>query len=270
MRAVVVGSTNVDLVLSVAALPRPGETVLSSASRREAGGKGANQAVALARLGAAVRLVSAVGDDEDGRWSCEQLLAEGVDTSLVRVVPVPTGTAVVVVERDAENLIVVAPGANAHVISPEVLSADVVLLSLEVPLPAVLDTARLATCPVVLNAAPARVLPPELLAEVDVLIVNEHELNMVGTAHDLVVVTRGSQGCRAIHAGISRDWDASPAEVVDTTGAGDCFSAALAFGVGSGWPLERSIALALRAAARAVSRPGARGGLPRMAELEAQ
>jgi ribokinase len=268
MRAVVVGSTNVDLVLSVTALPQPGETVLASRSRREPGGKGGNQAVALARLGADVTFVSAVGDDEAGRWSLEQL--PGIDLTQVRVVDAPTGTATVVVDGQAENLIVVDPGANQHVVPPAGVPADVMLLSLEVPLATVIAAAQQAGCPVVLNAAPAQPLPPELLAHVDVVVLNEHELATVGLPEGprAYVVTRGDQGCRVIDADGTRDWPAAPCEVVDTTGAGDCFSAAIAFGVGSGWNLERTVALALLAAARAVGSAGARGGLPWMADLE--
>lgn len=267
MRAVVVGSTNVDIVLSVATLPQPGETVLASAGRREPGGKGGNQAVALARLGADVTFVSAVGDDEAGRWSLDQLA--GIDLTQMRVVDAPTGTAVVVVDSGAENLIIVDPGANLQVTAPAGLAADVMLLSLEVPMATVIAAARDAECPVVLNAAPAVTLPAELLAHVDVLVLNEHELAIVGLPEgpDTFVVTRGSEGCRVIDAEGTRDWPAAPCEVVDTTGAGDCFSAALAFGVGSGWPIERTVDLALQAAARSVEKPGARGGLPRMADL---
>lgn len=274
MRAVVVGSTNVDLVLTVGCLPVPGETLLATSRRREAGGKGGNQAVALARLGADVRFVSAIGDDEAGQWSLAQLSAEGIDVSQVTVVPGPTGLAVVVVDESSENLIVVDPGASIQVRAPSGVAADVVLLSLEIPLDTVTQAARDAGCPVVLNAAPAHALPPELVALVDVLIVNQHELAALGTAEQLiaagtgaVVVTRGEQGCQRTDSQGTRQWPAARCQVVDTTGAGDCFSAAIAYGVGCGWTIERSIDLALRAAARAVERPGARGGLPRMTEL---
>jgi ribokinase len=269
MRAVVVGSTNVDHVLTVPALPRPGETALATASRREAGGKGANQAVALARLGADVLLVSAVGDDEPGRWSLDQLTADGVDVSGVTLTPgTATGTAFVLVDAQAENLIVVDPGANALVVATTALVADVLLLSLEIPMTTVVDAASRCAAPVVLNAAPAQPLPPELLAQVDVLVLNEHEAEAIGTAQALlaagpatVIVTRGDQGCSVFDADGDRSWPAVPCDVVDTTGAGDSFSAAVALGVGSGWPIERTIALALAVAARAVSAPGARGAV---------
>lgn len=261
-----VGSTNVDLVLTVPSLPRPGETVLATGSSREPGGKGANQAVALARLGASVRLVSAVGDDEPGRWSLAQLA--GIDTSSVAVVDAPTGHAVVTVDPAGENSIVVSPGTNALVSAPSTVDADVVLLSLEVPLHVVVTTARAARVPVVLNAAPAQGLPPPLLDDVDVLVVNEQEWDALGRpSSGTIVVTLGARGCRLISHG--RDWQlpAVPVDVVDTTGAGDTFAAALAFGLGSRWELEESAAFAVRAAACSVRRTGARGGMPTLDEV---
>ena len=274
MRACVVGSTNVDLVVSVPHLPLPGATVLATSSRREAGGKGANQASALAWLGADVDFVSAVGDDADGAWSLAQLASAGVDTAQVLLsAHAPTGQAVVMVDPDGENAIVVSAGANALVTAPGAIDAEVVLLSLEVPLAGVTHTALLAgdrAVPVVLNAAPAQVLPAELLSAISVLIVNEEELTALGgNAHRLlaggplaVVVTLGSAGCRIVEAAGERVLPAERADVVDTTGAGDCFAAALAYGTGRGWPLERSCRLALAAGATAVSARGSAGWPP--------
>lgn len=267
VHAVVVGSTNVDLVLTVPALPAPGETVLGTSSRREPGGKGGNQAVALARLGAAVAFVSAVGEDPEGKWSRARLVEEGIDVSAVATVAAPTGLAVVMVDPLGENSIVVAPGANAAVVAPEHLAADVLLLSLEVPLPAVVAAASLARrlgVPVVLNAAPAQPLPAALLADVDVLVVNETEWEALGRpTAGTVVVTRGGAGCVVLHEGARHAVPAVPVDAVDTTGAGDCFAAALAWGVGSGLPVLDAVGFASRAAALSVTVPGARGGLPR-------
>jgi ribokinase len=266
LRALVVGSTNVDIVLSVPSLPHPGETVLASSRRREAGGKGANQAVALARLGAEVYLVSAVGDDEDGRWSLEQL--GGLDASGVAVVHEPTGSALVLVDPVGENSIIVTAGANAHVRAPGSVEADVLLLSLEVPLDVVEKAARVATCPVVLNAAPAQPLPASLLESVDVLVVNDEEWAALGRPRTgTVVVTLGAEGCLVVRDGAEEHVPAVPTEVVDTTGAGDCFSAALAFGVAQQWELDESVRFAVRAASLSVRRPGARGGLPTLDDL---
>lgn len=283
MRACVVGSTNVDLVLEVPALPLPGETALAVASRRSAGGKGANQAAALARLGCEVRFVSAVGDDEPGHWSLAQLAVEGIDLSAVPALSgIPTGLAVVVVDSSGENSIVVAPGANSHVLAPSSYDGlDVLLLSLEVPLTTVTDAAlgaRAAGVPVVLNAAPARPLPSALLRSLDVLVLNEHELAFLGVSAEglraqgpgSVVVTQGAAGCLVVDASGTRALAATRSQVVDTTGAGDCFAAALACGLGSGWSLDRSAHLAVVAAGLSIGGRGARGGLPSWEQLSAQ
>jgi ribokinase len=267
VRACVVGSTNVDLVHDVPVLPRPGETVLSPSWRREGGGKGANQAVGLSRLGAQVRFVSAVGDDEPGRWSLDLLRGAGLDVADVRVTPAPTGQALVLVDPHGENCIVVSPGANLFVTAPEHLDADVLLLSLEVPLGVVEHAAvvaRRSDVPVVLNAAPAQPLPATLLDAVDVLVVNETEWTALGEpALPAVVVTRGARGCVVLEGGRAAELPAVPvADVVDTTGAGDCFAAALAWGLGSGLELGDAARFAARAAALSVTAPGARGGLP--------
>lgn len=268
VRACVVGSTNVDLVLAVPHLPRPGESVLGHDGQRLPGGKGGNQAVALARLGAQVTFVSAVGADADGEWSRALLAAEGIDVTDVAVVDAPTGLAVVMVDARGENSIVVAPGANAQVDAPAVVDVDVVLLSLEISLATVTAVALQAQVPVVLNAAPAQYLPPELLAAVDVLVVNETEWETLGRpTSGAVVVTLGAGGCRVLTASGSMDLDAVPVEVVDTTGAGDCFAAALAYGVGHGWPLPEAAAFANRAAALSVQAVGARGDLPSLAQV---
>jgi ribokinase len=270
-RACVVGSTNVDLVLRVPALPSAGETVLGSDAERQPGGKGGNQAVALARLGAAVSFVSAVGSDADGLWSLDLLRAEGIDTTEVALVEGPTGLAVVVVDGHGENAIVLSPGANAMVRPPNGLEADVLLLSLEVPVGTVTAAAALGRqqgVPVVLNAAPAQPLPAALLDAVDVLVVNETEWEALGRpTSGQVVITLGSRGCRLLEAGRESHLPAVPVEAVDTTGAGDCFAGALAFGLGSGQSLHEAAALATRAAAISVTAPGARGGLPTLEQV---
>jgi len=277
----VIGSTNVDLVLDVPALPMPGETVLGTGMRREAGGKGANQACALVRLGGDVTFVSAVGADDDGRWSLDQLIAAGV--SIDQVVSregSSTGRAVVMVDPTGENAIVVVAGANELVAPPPTYDADVVLLSLEIPLEVVracVHAAHAAGIPVVLNAAPAQPLPPDLLSRVEVLLVNESELAALGgdtqalldIGAGAVVVTLGAKGCQLYEPAGTTSLPAADVAVVDTTGAGDCFAAALSYGVGAGWPLARAATLAIAAAALAVTRPGARGGQPTLSEARA-
>ena len=262
IRALVVGSTNVDLVLSVPTLPAPGETVLAAGASRLAGGKGANQAVALARLGAEVLFASCVGDDEDGRWSIAQLAAEGI-TGVAVHPSAPTGLAVVTVDAKGENSIVVSPGANAFVTAAQA-AVDVVLLSLEVPMATVVETARRATAPVVLNAAPWQPLPDSLLADVDVLVVNEVEAAQLATVPSHLVVTLGPRGALVDGTHVA----APVVEVVDTTGAGDCFAAALAYQVGRGSDLVDAAAFACRAAALSVGHRGARAGLPTLAQLD--
>jgi ribokinase len=263
VRARVVGSTNVDLVLTVDGHPVPGETVLACDAQRLAGGKGANQAVALARLGAEVVFVSAVGDDADGRWSLEQLVIEGVDVTDVAVVDAPTGLAVVTLSAGGENSIVVVPGANQHVVAPADEPVDVVLLSLEVPLP-VIEEAAATDAVVVLNAAPFHPLPAALLDLVDVLVVNEVEQQQLGPVPCATVVTLGSAGARVGDVVLP----APPVEVVDTTGAGDCFAAALAYGLGAGEDLVTAARRAVVAASLSVRALGARAGLPSRAEVE--
>jgi ribokinase len=180
----VVGSLNLDLVVRVPRLPGPGETVSGDDVFRNPGGKGANQAVAAARLGRRVAMVGRVGDDEAGRDLLGSLEAAAVDTSQVRVVAgVPSGTALITVSEDGENQIVVRPGASARLTpddvaaaGPALRTAAVTLLQLEVPLETVAAAARAATGTVVLNPAPVRALPQVLLAEVDVLVPNRVEL----------------------------------------------------------------------------------------------
>lgn len=279
VRAVVVGSVNVDLHLRVPAHPAPGETVTASEFLRLAGGKGGNQAVALARLGAQVRMHACVGDDDDGRWSLAQLAAAGVDVRDVRTVAEPTGVAVVTVADDGANHIVVVPGANAATAPPVTLAeADVVVVQLEVPLETVgasVSAARAAGVPVVLNAAPAQPLPAGLLADIDVLVVNEPELAALSGSGDparlarAVVVTLGAEGARVHYSGVVAQVPAPAVPVVDTTGAGDCFVGTLAYGVASGYDVVDAARLACAAASMSVRAVGARNGLPTLREVRA-
>jgi ribokinase len=278
VRALVVGSINVDLHVRVPTHPGPGETVVASQLARLPGGKGGNQAVALARLGAQVRLHAAVGDDADGEWSLEGLSAEGVDVSgTARIRGTSTGVALVTVDDDGGNRIVVVAGANAALGTLAAVDAvDVLVAQLEVPLPVVADAAaaaRQAGVPVVLNAAPARRLPTSLLADIDVLVVNEPELAVVGGDGDVgsltraVVVTLGADGALVHSDGVMTRVPAPVVEVVDTTGAGDCFVAALAFDLARGRAVAEAAEFACRAAAMSVTGLGARGALPTLAEV---
>ncbi|MDQ7909821.1 ribokinase [Phytohabitans sp. ZYX-F-186] len=288
-RVVVVGSANLDLVVTAPALPRPGETVLGGEFTTVPGGKGANQAVAAARAGGEVAFVGAVGGDDFARPQRDNLAAAGVDVTRLRTVPGPSGVALIAVDRHAENLIVVAPGANAALtgLSAEdraaVAGADVLLCQLEIPLEAVAEaaaTARAAGTVAVLNAAPARRLPAELLSTVDLLVVNEGEAEVLAghpaQPADLldlvprVVMTLGARGAAyADRDGLRLDVAAPAVEAVDTTAAGDAFTGALAVAWAEGRPVGEALRWACAAGAVCATRPGASSSLPTRAEIEA-
>lgn len=288
-RVVVVGSVNVDLVVRLPRLPAPGETAGGGVLTVGSGGKGGNQAVAAARLGADVVLVAALGDDDYGREARADLEREGIDTGLIGTVAAATGIAVVLVDETAENLIALAPGANAALASGAVTAAltglpdgaAVVLASLEVPLAAVEAAAAVAErrgWQLVLNPAPAPPgpLPAALLRRTAVLTPNEGELAAVAPAGPAalldagvgaVVVTRGAAGA-VIHDASGEHAVPAPAvRAVDTTGAGDCLSGALAWALGSGLALPDAVRLAVRAASVSTTAAGARTGYPSLADL---
>ena len=265
----VVGSVNLDLVARCERLPRPGETVSGASFDRVPGGKGANQAVAAARLGADVRFVGAVAVDELADEALAGLEEAGVDTSGVEWISEPgmhTGVALIFVDTLGENEIVVAPGANAFV-SPEeidVAGADAVVCQLEIPDDAVYTAAQQARffC---LNAAPAR--PVDV--EPDLLIVNRLEYEVSGDRGKLVAVTLGAEGAILLEDGeeVAR---AEPPSVraVDGTAAGDAFTACLVVSLVEGRSREEALRRACAAGALAASRPGAQPSLPTSAEID--
>lgn len=284
---VVVGSLNVDLVLPVARAPGRGETVIGGATRRVLGGKGANQAVGCARLGLATAMVGAVGRDDGGRELRARLDVEGVDTTGVHALEADSGLAVVIVEDGGESTIVVSPGANGELDARHVDAAQdligrsgALLCQLEVPAAAIGRACELARGLVVLNPAPARALPPALLARVDVLVPNRFELaTLVGegpaaAAADIerqacslrgpnaVVVTLGGDGALVVADGRADHVPAAPADVVDTTAAGDSFCAGLVRGLLSGRPLRAAVEQATALAALTTTQPGAMDALP--------
>ncbi|MCE5203560.1 MAG: ribokinase [Coriobacteriales bacterium] len=288
----VVGSVNVDRSVDVPEAPKRGATILGSAVRRGPGGKGANQAVALARLQRTVVLVGAVGHDPDGEWMQEVLDSEGVGTSCVRRLDVPTGQAFVFVEPDGESTIVVSPGANgaltaAHIDENAGTIADArcVLAQQEVPAEAIARAAMHCRGLLVLNPAPARRVAPEVLARVDVLVPNRVELaelamqpvpedveQVIAVARALrgpaaVVVTLGSDGCVVVTPERADHVPAVPVKAVDATAAGDTFCAALVDGLLGGGTLLEAARWANAAAARAVERRGAQESIPRRVEL---
>jgi len=283
---VVVGSINADLVVTLERLPRPGETVTGGTFARHGGGKGANQAVAAARAGAAVRFVGAVGDDDLGAAALEELAAEGIDIGAVaRLTGEPTGVALIAVDREGRNQIAVASGANARVDAALVERAlsdrppsghDVCLLGFEIPDDAILAAARAATAAgarVVLNPAPARDLPVELLdlgvlltpnaGEVTAL-TNERDPERAGRALSAesrapVIVTLGERGALLIRPEGIALLPAPRVDVVDTTGAGDVLSGVLAAGLAAGLDVEAAARRAVDAASASVRVAGARG-----------
>ncbi len=290
----VVGSLNLDLVVPVPHHPRPGETVLGSDHFSNPGGKGANQAVAAARLGQRVGMVGCVGDDDAGTDLRSSLAAEGVDVErVVALDHVPTGIALISVDRAGENTIIVSPGANARVDVEAVEnardllgSADVTLLQLEIPVETVAAAADASGGTVVLNPAPGRPLPGELLAQVDVLVPNLGELAVLSGGEapddldaaasvasdidgpDAVVVTLGPEGALVVTQDGSLHVPGVEVKVVDTTAAGDSFCGALADALVRGLELEHAVRWAVTAAALTVTGKGAQPSLPTRAEVE--
>ena len=290
----VVGSLNLDLVVNVPRLPGPGETVVGTDVFRNPGGKGANQAVAAARLGRRVAMVGRVGGDDAGRQLRDALVADGVDDTFIRTLDaVPSGTALIAVAPDGENQIVVSPGANGRLSEADVSAATstlsaaaVTLLQLEVPLVAVRAAASAAGGLVVLNPAPARALPDDLLERVDVLVPNRVELAQLTRADPpltldqvaalaaslparAVTVTLGAEGALVVERGRpgrTVHVSALPVQVVDSTAAGDAFCGGLADALARGRPLEEAVAWAVRVAAAACTAPGAQASLPTRAQ----
>jgi len=283
----VAGSANLDFVVRADHIPAPGETVLGRDFKTFPGGKGANQAVACARAGGvATHILLALGADAFAQPLEASLQGAGVHMHTVREPGEPTGTAFICVSEAGENAITVAPGANA-MLRPKHLPALTgfthLLLQLETPLPTVTayaQAARAAGVCVVLNAAPAQVLPAELLQLVDILVVNEGELatvaqhgGSIGQCLDrlpvpTVVVTLGSQGCCARQQG---QWHLQPAFAVtpvDTTGAGDTFCGSLCAALSRGQSLSNALRYASAAGALACTRLGAQSSIPEAAEVQ--
>ena len=300
---VVVGSLNADLTITTDRLPSAGETVAGHDFAIRPGGKGANQAVAAVRLGSALSLVGAVGDDVHGNMLVQAADRDGIDTdSIVRIAGTSTGVAVIEVDANGENSIVVFPGANGrlapHHVEQEaerIAAAAVVCLCLESPLETVIAATRLghkAGAIVMLNLSPFKEVPAEVLADADLLLVNEHEaaqllgstdptLDWEATARGFtargvrdVVVTLGARGSMVIQGGpenlpVLTPIPAAPTSVVDTTGCGDAFTGAVADSLARGEGLVAAARRAAVVASMAAATQGAQDSYPTLSEVNA-
>ncbi|SEL84497.1 ribokinase [Parapedobacter koreensis] len=291
-KIIVVGSMNMDMVVKTSHIPQPGETVLGGSFFMNPGGKGANQAVAVARLGGDVTFIGKIGDDIFGKQSSQLFDEEGVDTDgILSDRESPSGIALITVDEKGENSIVVAPGANAHLEPADVekvmnnyANAKILLIQLEIPMRTVEFAARHARArgmQVILNPAPANALVPNVFHMVDIITPNVNEAEMLsgiritdipdarqaaesihaqGVKH--VIITLGDRGAALLEDGVFYHIPAPAVETVDSTAAGDVFNGALAVAVAEGKTLTDAIAFACRAASIAVTRMGAQSSIP--------
>jgi ribokinase len=297
-RVIVAGSVNMDLVVRASRHPRPGETVLGETFQTFPGGKGANQAVAAARLGAQAALVAMLGSDAFGDSLAAFLRAEAIDVTALGRAEAATGVGCIVVDAESQNTIVVVPGANA-LLQPErvqtisMRAGDVLVGQLEIPLPTVLaffERGKRQGSTTLLNPSPAQACPPALLRASDILVLNETEAAffagvaaldppdvaaVVGAARALraradqwVVVTLGARGAVAVHRNRHHTIPARAVRAVDPTGAGDCFVGAVAARLAAGDEMAGALRYANVAASLCVQRPGAAPSLPYRAEVE--
>jgi len=285
---IVVGSANVDQVFRVERIPSPGETVLSTGFSTARGGKGQNQAVAAARAGAPTAFIAALGDDAFGSDTRAGLIDDGVDVTGVRSLDAATGTALIAVDSVGENTIIVEAGANRLLVDLQsadaaaIAASSVLAMQLEIPLETVIAAARIARAAdttVMLNAAPIRDLPAELLSSLDILVVNEHEASHLAGERDwrdlteqvpVVVVTLGSEGALLLRRGSDEVRVAAPSvHAVDATGAGDTFCGAFAAGLAEDMELEQALRFAVTAASLSVQSYGAVPSIPLRAQIDA-
>lgn len=293
-KIVIIGSLNMDFVIDVENYPKMGETVLGKGMELKPGGKGANQAYAAAVLGADVTMLGAVGDDDSGQKLIQNLNQTGVHTEYIKVISgVSTGAAFVSVDREGDNCIIVIQGANKYVdkeyiqsVSQIIAACDIVVFQLEIPLETVMYAADLAKSMgkiVILDPAPVQCLPKEFLSGLDIVKPNRTELiKLLGRTEELeeglrllqemgvknAIVTLGKEGCllRKENGNVIY----SPAfkmKAIDTTGAGDCFTAALAYCLANDFTLEKALEFAQKASAISVTRKGTQNSYPTLTEI---
>ena len=276
MRITVVGSINLDLVATAPQLPAPGETVTGATLARHPGGKGANQALAAQRLGAEVCMIGRVGRDGMAEEAMALLLADDVDVAgVVTDATAPTGVALIAVDPEGENQIVVAAGAN-HAVTPEQLPQRIetpLIVQLELPVETVEAAVGRATGFVCANLAPAAPVSEQLLRRADLIVVNETEAAFYGDllhhGGGRVIVTRGAKGATMYQRGVEMAWATPPkVKAVDATGAGDCFVGAITVALLEGMEPAEALTFACAAGAVAATRPGAQSSLPTRDEVE--
>lgn len=296
-KILVLGSSNTDMTVKTPVMPVPGETVLGGDFTMSPGGKGANQAVAARRLGGDVSFICKLGRDVFGENALKHYLAEGLGTDGVLRSDLPSGVALITVDNAAENCIVVASGANLDITPADIAASsdalracDILLMQLEIPVPAVLQAARIAHeagATVVLNPAPYAALPEEIFSYIDLFIPNETELSAfsglpVGDVPSAVraaevlfakgvgkmIVTMGSKGSLLLDGGAPRTVSAFRVDAVDTTGAGDTYCGALCVALAEGRTLDEAARFASAASALSVTRMGAQTAMPTRQEAE--
>ncbi|NME70649.1 ribokinase [Flammeovirga aprica] len=295
-KIIVIGSSNTDLVVQSERLPKAGETIMGTDFFQNQGGKGANQAVAAARLGGEVVFVANVGTDDFGSNAILSYKKEGINVDFIHQVDVPTGMAMINVDAKAENCIVVVPGAN-NTLSEKNIDAvaegfhekAIVLLQLEVPIKTVeyaVAKAKQKGALVILNPAPVKAISDETLRMLDIITPNETELELLSgikvkdqqtmlKAIDIlhnkgvktVIVTLGAKGCFVSNTTLKQQFSAPNVNAIDTTAAGDVFNGALTVLLSEGMTLETSINFALNAASNSVTKKGAQASIPRLSEL---
>ncbi|MBI5858059.1 MAG: ribokinase [Sphingobacteriales bacterium] len=295
----VIGSSNTDMVVKSKKLPSPGETILGGTFFMNAGGKGANQAVAAARLGGHVTLITKVGDDIFGKQTIEGLKKENINTDYVFTdKTAPSGTALIMVNEDGENCIVVAPGANSQLLPADIeqvkniSEAEIILMQLEIPIETIIAVARKAKAnnqKIIINPAPAQKLDDELLNGLFLITPNEteavlltgikvedettasHAANIfLNKGVQNVIITLGKQGAYFQNKNLKLKIDAPSVQAMDTTAAGDTFSGAVSVALTEGMNWENTIKFAIEAASISVTRMGAQASVPYRNELDFQ